>query len=162
MAPFGNPSTVPAVKAYLFAQLQARPEITAGAKTLVSYDDPGPYQPDDIIVLGDVSRSVAPLAMVGDGGPGWLQENYTQSVVVSVYRGLDSAQAAFERAALLADVVIDVVRVDPSLGGLVTRCWPLDVSYVSDWNTQDQDDGTVLHLGRSSTVTIPLSVFDRF
>lgn len=150
-------STLPAVKGYLFDALAARTEITS-TKVLVSYDDPGPYMPDDIIAVLDADRNVSTLAMVGDGGAGWLAEEYVLAIVVSCYRGGDTARVVFERACALADVVVDVVRQDPSCGQRVYQAKPSSINYESEWNTQETEDGTVTHLGRMTTVTVGVTV----
>lgn len=136
-------STVPAAKAYLVEKIT---KALANPKVLVSYDDPGPNQPDDIIVVGDVNRTITPWAMVGGGGAGWLGENYTITVTVSVFRGGDFAQAVTERAYELADLIVAVVRQDPSLGGLVLTARPEATQSGTDWT----DD----HKGRVTTLPI--------
>jgi len=113
---------------------------------LVCYDEPGPNQPDDIVMVGDVERLVAPYQMVGSGQAGWLDEEYTVEVVVSCYRGGDDARTVFERACVLADQVVYVTRSDPSLGGAVVLAHPQTVRYGSQWDDK--------HLGRIVTVTV--------
>jgi hypothetical protein len=163
--PVAPSSTVPAVKAYLFNALKVRTELAtliAQGEALVSYDDPGPFQPQDIVAVTNVTRSVKPLQMVGGGGAGWLDESYTVDVVVDVFRGGDDPQTVFERACLLVDVVVDVVRQDPSLGGLVIQANPEASDYVSEWATQDQEDTEqVLYLGRATRVLVPIKVYAR-
>lgn len=149
-------STVPAVKAYLKTQLQARAEL---AGVLVSYDDPGPGVTNDMVILGDTNRTVSRLALVGGGGDGALDESYTLTVTATAYRGGDEPQLVFERACALADVVVDVVRLDPSLGSRVVECWPSAIEHQSAWDTEDLDDGNVAHLGRVATVVIGLATY---
>lgn len=136
-------STVPAAVAYLHTNVTTAVNDPA---VLVSYGQPGTRQPDDMIVVGDVSREVAPWQMVGSGQAGWLDEIYTINVVVSVFRGGDYAQTVMERACVLADVVVAVIRNDPSLGGAVTVAHPSMVDYRQEW---DQE-----HKGRLVDVTV--------
>jgi len=136
-------STVPTAKLYLLTQITA---LINDPAVLVSYDEPGPNQPDDIVMVGDVERLVTPYNMVGSGGAGWLDEDYTVEVVVSVFRGGDDARTTFERACVLADQVVFVVRTDPSLGGAVVIAHPQTVRYGGAWDDK--------HLGRLVTATV--------
>lgn len=138
-------SSIPAAKLFLFNGIVSLINDTA---VLVAYDEPGPNQPDDIVMVGGVDRQVAALQMVGSGQAGWLDETYTIDVVVSVFRGGDDARTAFERACVLADQVVYVVRTDPSLGGAVVVAHPEASRYEPAWD----DD----HRGRLVTVTIPI------
>jgi len=147
-------STVPAVKAYLFAQLKAKltpdPIQTASSLT-VFYDEPGPNQPDDIVVVGACkSRQVTPFQMVGSGGRGWLYEKYMLEVTVACFRGGDNAQLIYERAYALTGQIETAVRSDPSLGGLVTQAHPAGSHDDPQWETQ--------HKGRTVAVVIDIDV----
>lgn len=139
-------STIPAAKLYLHTQITA---LINDAAVLVSYDPPGPNQPDDIVMVGAVDRQVVPYQMMGSGQAGWLDEQYSVEVVVSVYRGGDDARTAFERACTLADQVVYVVRTDPSLGGAVVVAHPEQSRY----EPVHEDE----HKGRLVTVTIPIA-----
>lgn len=137
-------STVPLAKLAVYNATLAQvndPSVT------VSYDDPSPGQlTDDVIAVGDVERKITPFAMVASGQAGWLDEEYSLSIIVSVYRGGDDARTAFERACVLVDFVVAGVRADPSLGGVVVVAHPEDVSYDAQW----EDD----HKGRLVTATV--------
>jgi len=139
-------STVPLAKLYLFNQITT---LVNDAAVLVSYDQPGPNQPDDIIMIGAVDRQVVPYQMVGSGGAGWLDETYTIAVSVEVYRGGDDARTAFERACVLADTVVAAVRGDPSLGGAVVVAHPAQVRYAPAWEEK--------HLGRIVEVVVDVA-----
>lgn len=139
-------STVPAAKLYLHSHITT---LINDTSVLVSYDPPGPFQPDDIVMVGAVDRQVGPYQMVGSGGAGWLDETYSIEVVVSVYRGGDDARTAFERACALADQVVFVVRTDPSLGGAVVVAHPEQSRYEPTFEDE--------HKGRLVTVTIPIA-----
>jgi len=143
-------STIPAAKLFIYNGIVT---LINDAAVLVSYDEPGPNQPDDIIMVGRVERQVAPFQMVGSGQAGWLDETYTVEVVVSVYRGGDDARTVFERAATLADQVVYVVRTDPSLGGAVIVAHPGNVSYQPAWEES--------HKGRMVDVTIEIACHAR-
>lgn len=146
--------TAPAVKAYLMTALAARTELTGSTPPAeLSYDVPGTFLADDVVVVGDVDVSFAPLQMVGSGGAGWLDEHYTVDVVVDVVRGADDAQGAFQRAATLAAAAIDIVRQDPSLGGLVIQAAPSRLTFESNW----QEDGK----GRQTTAVLSIAVHAR-
>lgn len=124
-------STVPLATGYLYDQIKVAVNDPA---VLVSYGPPGPNQPNDLIVIGNVSREVVPYQMVGSGQAGWLDETYTVDVVASTYRGGDNGRTGFERAAALADIVVSVVRNDPTLGGAVTVANPATVDYEQNWD----------------------------
>lgn len=117
---------------------------------LVSYGPPGTNQPDDLIAVGtSVARETVAYQMVGSGQAGWLNERYDLDIIVSVFRGGDNGQTVLERAAVLTDVVVAVIRTDPSLGGAVTVAHPSVSSYVPSY---DQE-----HKGRLVDVTITVS-----
>ena len=139
-------STVPAAKLFLHSGLTT---LINDPAVLVSYDPPGSFQPDDIVMIGAVDRQVVPYQMVGSGGAGWLDEFYSIEVVVSVFRGGDDARTVFERACTLADQVVEVVRSDPSLGGAVVVAHPEQSRYEPAF----EED----HKGRLVTVTIPIA-----
>jgi len=144
-------STAPAVKAYLFTQLQANITAASGSSLLVCYDEPGPYEPDDIVSVGDVTaRNTAQLAMVGSGGAGWLIENYSLEVVVDCFRGGDDPQTVDERAWALIGQVEAVVRTDPSCGDLVVEARPGQCRSESMW-----DDA---HKGRRVRAAVAVDV----
>jgi hypothetical protein len=136
-------STVPASVLFLWNGITTA---INDAAVLVSYGPPGPSQPDDIVMVGNIDRVVRPFQMVGSGQAGWLDEEYGVEVVVSVYRGGDDARTAFERAASLADTVVSVVRTDPSLGGAVIVAHPGQVTYDQAFDVE--------HKGRLVTVTV--------
>jgi hypothetical protein len=138
-------STIPTAKLYLYNQITT---LINDTSVLVSYDPPGTYQPDDIVMIGAVDREVVPYQMVGSGQAGWLDESYSIEVVVSVFRGGDDARTAFERACTLADQVVQVVRTDPSLDGAVVVAHPEQSRYEPAF----EED----HKGRLVTVTIPI------
>jgi len=138
-------STVPAAVTYIHSHITTA---INDAAVLVSYGPPGTNQPDDMIVVGNVNREVGPIQMVGSGQAGWLDEIYTIDVIASVFRGGDNGQTVMERAAALADVVVAVVRTDPSLGGAVIVAYPTTVDYEQNWD--DQHKGRVV----DATVTI--------
>lgn len=139
-------SSIPAARAWLFAQLQVQLPFSSGV--LVCLDEPGPNQPDDIVSVGDVHQTYSPFAGVGSGGEGWLREDYSVEVTVDCYRGGDDAAGVFAAARTLADLVVNVVRSDPSLGDAVDRARPGTVLHTSAW---DED-----HKGRQTVITIPI------
>jgi hypothetical protein len=144
-------STVPAVKALLAQGITDAATVDPGHQLLVCFDDPSRYQPDDIVMIGKVkNRNTVPWQMVGDGGAGWLREDYRLEVEVSVFRGGEDAIAPYNRAWELASIVEYVVRKDPSLGGLVIQANPAD--------SQDESSWDETHKGRIVTVTITIAV----
>lgn len=149
-------SSVPAARRYLFDQLTAQlttdPDFPK-AQLLVVYDQPGPFQPDDIVSVGKVTRQVAVSSMVGSGAAGWLEERYQVEVIVDVFRGGAYAQAAFERAVALIDAVCAVVRGDPSLGGAVLEARPASSTYESELDDE--------HKGRRCVGTVDVDCYQR-
>lgn len=148
-------SSVPAARDWLFAGIQVQFPVLApeddvdGEGLLVCLDAPGPYQPDDIVCVGEVHQTYSPEQTVGSGGRFWLREDYTITVMIRVYRGGDDPAAVFARARELADVVVAVVRSDPSLGGAVDRAMPTTLTHTGEW----ADD----HSGRLSEITLDIS-----
>lgn len=122
------------------------------ASLLVCLDEPGAYQPADIVSVGKVTRDIETSSMVGSGGAGWLAERYSIHVTIEIARG-DDAQSAFERTFALLDQTINVVRADPTLGGAVLWARPqahdVEVMWTSD------------HTGRVGQVEIPISCYQR-
>ncbi|MEE4546774.1 hypothetical protein V2S66_33020 [Streptomyces sp. V4-01] len=149
-------STAPAARRYLFDQFTA--QITADpdalkSSLLVCYDIPGPSQPDDIVAVGKVSRDIGVNSMVGGGGAGWLDERYSITVTLDVYRGGDSAQQTFERSFDLLNAVCAIVRADPTLGGAVTTARPVTSETEGDWDEQ--------HKGFQTVTTVPIECYAR-
>lgn len=147
-------SSTPDARAWLLAGITAQfpdgqdPDMEDPEALLVCLDEPGPYQPADIIVVGEIQQTYSPEQTVGSGGRFWLREDYTVTVTVSVYRGGDNALLVAQRARQLADVVVAVVRSDPSLGGHVDRAMPTTASQTGEW----LDD----HSGRVSTLVLDI------
>jgi hypothetical protein len=144
-------SSIPAARAWLLAQLQAvlKPDPASPASELLVCDgEPGTYQPDDIVYLGDVHQTYDPQSTVGTGGPQWLREDYEITLHVDVFRGGDDPTTCFARARTLADLAVAVVRSDPSLGGAVDRARPHTATHTTGWDAD--------HKGR--TVAVELSV----
>jgi hypothetical protein len=142
-------STVVAVKNYLFTQMSAQ-IVSDGLQ--VYYDEPGPGFPDDVIWLGATRQVYVPTEMVGGGGAGFLFENYHQIIEVSVYRGGDTPQLVFERAAALVAQIESIVRTDLSLGSLpgVIVAYPAGTDYESGWEDS--------HMGRVTDAQIRIQV----
>lgn len=116
--------TVPAVKAALLAALEARTELTDDEQPVVlSYGQDFELAPD-AIWIGESNGVFTPARMVGGGGALWLDETYDLEVNVWVMFGDDEEQAAEVRANELAAVVLDTVRLDPSLGDTVLEAMP--------------------------------------
>lgn len=147
-------STAPAVMAYLVAQLKAAPEMPAtllGDPVLVSYGIPGTYNTPAAIAVG--TRIIGTNRMeqlVGSGGAGWLYENYQLEVMTEAFLGGDDPQSVEQAAFSLWQLVSDVVRDDPSLGGLVV------VAYPARWESQSSWDPN--HKGRVCQITAEIDV----
>ena len=123
-------SSVYAAKSALYTALT-----TANTNTglLIAYGQVGTYRPDDIILLGRVSRNVQVARMRGDGGYGWLNEDYTIEVGISTFRGGDDGWAGEGYALSLIDFVEQTVRTDPSLGGTVSMANPAGSELTGTW-----------------------------
>jgi hypothetical protein len=137
-------SSIPAARNWILAGLQA--QLAADPAVLVCLDEPGTNQPDDIVNVGEVQQTYSPQSTVGSGGPGWLREEYTVTVTVDVFRGGDDAAGTFARARQLADLVVAVVRSDPSLGGAVDRGMPGTAQHTTGWSED--------HMGRTAVIEI--------
>lgn len=138
-------SSIPAARAWILSGVQTQLALDKGV--LVCLDEPGPYQPDDIISIGDVHQTYSPESAVGSGGPHWLREDYTITVTIDVYRGGDDPAGSFARARQLADLVVAVVRSDPSLGGAVDRGRPGVATHTSAWDDDHKGRHVVIELG---------------
>lgn len=129
-------SSAPAARSWLFDQLTASlvPDpVSPSSMLLVCYGEPGPNEPDDIVSVGAVARDISVSALVGGGGAGWLDESYTITVDVEVYRGGDSHQTAFDRASYLIDGIVNTVRADLSMGGAVLIAKPVASACDTTW-----------------------------
>ena len=128
-------STVPLALAYLNTAITTAYAADANAsQILLTFIDPGagPDLPNDIISIGEVVRTVEPMAMVGSGGQFWLDEKYEIECMISSWTGsgpedgLNTVVLAMSaRAWQLLSYVETAVRTDPSLGGLVTVAYPM-------------------------------------
>ncbi|WP_035799867.1 hypothetical protein [Kitasatospora mediocidica] len=144
-------SSITAARAWIFTHLQTTltPDPTSPTSELLVADgDPGPYQPDDIVSVGEVHQTYAPESGVGSGGPGWLREEYQLHITVDVYRGGDNPAGTFARARALADLVVAVVRSDPSLGGAVDRARPAGAAHTTGWDDE--------HRGRHVSIDLTI------
>lgn len=138
-------SSIPAARAWILDGLQT--QLADQPAVLVCLDEPSTDEPDDIISVGDVQQTYSPESVVGSGGPHWLREDYTITVIIDCFRGGDDAAAVFARARELADLVVAVVRSDPSLGGAVDRGKPGSVQHTSAWTEDHMGRQTVIELG---------------
>ncbi|MCU1590091.1 MAG: hypothetical protein JWP11_1347 [Frankiales bacterium] len=137
-----------AVKASLFTGLTALNLCT------IFYDDPTTDLEDDWISLGATRGTFLPQDLVGTGGAGWLREAYTLDVEISSFRGDDDPQATYERCAVLMAAVVDYVRQDPTLGGLINIQVRPDAFEVDPaWEDE--------HLGRICRILLTLAVENR-
>jgi hypothetical protein len=139
-------SSIPAARAWILDGIEA--QLAGATGMLICLDEPGPNQPDDIICVGEVTQTYGPLDIVGSGGRLWLTEEYSVTVTISVFRGGDDPVTVFNRARQLADLVVAVVRSDPSLGGAVDRARPARASHSSAW-TED-------HTGRLCEIELSI------
>lgn len=129
-------------KLWIFNALTAALTPSPSDSLLVSYDEPGPNQPDDIVAVSAVDRVLTRAGMVGSLGAGAFQDTVTVHVVVSVFRGGDNAQMVFERACDLIDAVIAVIRTDPTLGGIALSAVPRSFA-VGEAAWEDENKGRV-------------------
>jgi len=131
-------STVPAAKTWLIGQLQsALTQAADGALFAVQYEPFGTNQPEDRVWFGDTSRQAVPWTMTGGLIiPQSMQETYDLTVNISCYRGGDQTSTAELRAWALLAGVEDVVRTDPTFGGLLIRSYPNTAQAALDWDEQ--------------------------
>jgi hypothetical protein len=149
-------STAPAVRQWLYDQCTAglAPDpVNTRASLLVCFDQPGPNEPDDIVAIGRVRRQLEVAGMIGGGGAGWLDENYTVEIVIDVFRAADIGQVAYQRAMDLANGVIAIVRSDLTLGGHVIKSKPVSDTEEVEWDTD--------HGGKRATVTVEIECVTR-
>lgn len=149
-------STAPAARAWLYDQLTAQitPDPNSPRSSLlICYDDVGTNAPDDVVIVGAVARTVDVNSMVGGTGSGWLDERYTITITVDVFRGGDDAAATFTRASLLLDQVCAIVRTDATLGGAVLVARPLTSQAEGEWDDE--------HKGRHTLITLDIECYAR-
>lgn len=123
-------STAPAAKVFLVAAITAQ---IADPDVSVLYDSPGPFVEKDVIAVGRVMRDMRISHMVGSGGTGWIDEDYSIEIQVAVFRGGDDAAAVDARAWQLIAAVETTIRNDPSLGGLVIVAHPARSATDGTW-----------------------------
>ncbi|BBB00575.1 hypothetical protein RVR_10574 [Actinacidiphila reveromycinica] len=149
-------STAPAARRWLFEQFTAQiapdPD-NARASLLICYDVPGPNEPEDIIAVGLVTRTLDVNSVVGGGGKGWLDERYSIAVTIDCFRGGDDPAAVFDRASTLLDQTCAIVRTDPTLGGAVLVARPTTSQTEGEWDSDN--------LGRHTVVTFAVECYAR-
>jgi hypothetical protein len=136
-----------------FTQYMTPDPLSPDSELLICYDEPGPNQPDDIVVIGEVTRAIEFSAFVGNGSAGYMSERFTIAIQIDVYRGGDDAPAVHARARLLADTVIAIVRNDLTAGGNVLKS---DIHSDNGHGTWDAG-----HMGRHWLQEVELSFFKR-
>lgn len=149
-------STAPAARTWLYDQFTAQIAPDPGSpqsSLLICYDDVGTNAPDDVVIVGAVTRAIGVNSMVGGGGVGWLDERYTVTVTIDVFRGGDDAAAVFTRACLLLDQVCAIVRTDPTLGGTVLTGRPSTSQAEGEWDDE--------HMGRHMLITVDVECYAR-
>lgn len=135
-------SSVPAVKTYLVNAITT--QVTAANITEpvceVYNGQPDHVTTADTIVIAGAHRTLSTEALVGDGGPLWLDETYRVQVEIDCYQaGADEAQDAVQqRAYQLLALVETAVRLDPSLGGLVQIARPEESADTPSWDENGQ------------------------
>lgn len=144
-------STVPAVRLKLVELL--RTALTEAEDTVVSYGHPGKNMPRRLVAICDTAEGGAtraqhtmPLRRTGS-----RTEDYLLRVVIWVATGdatSDAQQRVTSEAWALADLLDDLLRTDPTLGGLVD--WALPSRF-------DDLDG-LLAEGRAAEVEVSVSV----
>lgn len=119
-------STVPAARAWLFAQLEEVLEPDGDRSFELTYANNlySPARPDDQVWLGSVVRTSKPLAMVGNLGQYSMQETYMLTVNISCLAESDDPLTVETRAWGLIGQIETVVRTDPSFGGLLITAKP--------------------------------------
>ena len=108
-------STVPALKANLLTQLQARGGL-AGVQ--VTYGPPLPNPDREFIWLGDVQGDQAFSAMAA---PNQRHEQYTLQVIVSVLREGTDLKTADERCFALCAELENQLRTDVTVNSAVSE-----------------------------------------
>lgn len=123
-------STVPQAQAALLSAInEAALADSSPTDFLVCVGEPSTNDPPAIIEIAkNVRRSVDPASFVGSGGAGFLEEKYDIDVVVSVAQedtNVDLDPLALSaRTWQLVAYVESAIRQDPSLGDVVTVCYP--------------------------------------
>jgi hypothetical protein len=121
-------SSIKAVKAFFFAGLTSAvtADVSSTSLTLgVFYDHPGTSAPSDMVVVSGATRTVEVSALVGNLGAFAFEDTYLLDVDVQAFR--NTPQAAFERAVDMAEQVIAWQRANPTMGGSLITCRPVQV-----------------------------------
>jgi hypothetical protein len=149
-------STAPAARTWLYGQLTAQIEPDPDnpkASLLICYDEVGTDAADDVVIVGTVTRVIDVNSMVGSGGAGWLDERYSITVTIDIFRGGDDAAATFARGCLLLDQLCAIVRTDPTLGGAVLTARPATSQAEGEWDEA--------HVGRHTLITVDIECYAR-
>jgi hypothetical protein len=121
---------VPAVSQYLVTAIT---NATMGdpLPILVKLGDPGVNVPNDVVIIGEVRRTVDQLAYVGSGAQFFLQEQYDITISTTSWSGTGDSDdtntvsvVLSNRAWQLVAYLETAIRTDPSLGGLVLVAFP--------------------------------------
>lgn len=136
-------STVPAARQYLVTGIRS----AAGSQAEVFDGDADHLDHENWITVGGVTRQVAPLAMVGNGGQFWREERYSVAIEINCFVAgrENSMQQANTNAYALLAIVESVVRQDPSLGGLVIQAAPKSSTSIPSWDEEGQGAELILN-----------------
>jgi hypothetical protein len=117
-------TAAPGYKNALYAAAQ---QLYAGspdtAQVLVSFGQPGTFEPDEIVKIGMITTDQSPATISTNRA---REETLTLEVTVSVHRGggPDQEQVASDRAYALLQLLADYVHhTDTTLGGAVRMCF---------------------------------------
>jgi len=105
-------SSVPAFKARLLSELEARGGLT---NVQITWGIPAGQLQKELILLGDVDGDQVTAAF----GQKRRNEDYQLSILISVLRSKGEQRKATERAYALAAEIETELRDDPSVGGTV-------------------------------------------
>lgn len=134
------PQSVGAMRTALYAALQGMFPVATNQTTLVSWGDPGDYQPDLIIAMMNTSVPITQPTM----GTNRSRDKHTQThVTVSAYQygGPEAAPVAESAAIAAADVIEAYFRTSPNekLGGACynAKVVQSDITCAVAWQRED-------------------------
>jgi hypothetical protein len=132
-------STVDAALDALLTAFRAMSVVTSLTTPIdVHEGPPDPSHTIDVIVVGDqIDQTYTPHVYRGDGGPGWLEEEFRVGVTVYVFRGADQGTQLRKRCTTIVGAIDDSIRNDPTLGNVVLTAYPVSHRYTSAFNTDN-------------------------
>lgn len=127
-----SPTTVKAAVAYLITQTKANLSRDGQHTLYIGYgDNMGEGDPDDQVFLGDITTDDELIGMRTPTNANPMSESFVIPFQISAFRANDDGKKAFERCVDMVNTIANIVRTDPTLGGVVLNAFPHKLVYPS-------------------------------